>query len=71
MKNKIKKLIKESKADIKEYHLKRIQKDDEYPGSAEIETVGDVMDLISDWEFSPDEDLAYIYGRISALEELL
>ena len=70
MKNKIKRLIKESREDIKLYHLERIQKDDVY-NHVERKTIDDIIDLVSDWEFSPDEDLAYIYGRISVLQELL
>jgi len=71
MKKQIKKLIKESKADIKLYHLERIRDNDEYGDNKEIKTADDVIAIVNDWEMTPDEDLTYILGRIDALQELL
>lgn len=72
MKKKINELIKEYKSDIKEYHLKRINKDFSYELKKDkLENSDEVIDFADNWEFSPDMDLAYIMGAISALNRLL
>ena len=68
---KINKLIRYYKSEIKEHHLKRMQK--EYKDSPDLKTVDGIIEFVNDWDwsFSPDMDLSYLMGKVAVLEELL
>lgn len=55
--------------DIEGYHLDRVNGELEDDAQDTLcKTAQDVIDEVDNWEFSPEMDLAYLMGRVSALK---